>query len=84
MKCGPDSALHVPNDYQTYGGITRPVALEELAEQYVAGLHFSPHLQEGQWYASVEASVANLSEEAFEGRLELYLDGEGFVSLRCV
>ena len=25
---GPDSALHVPNDYQTYGGITRPVVLE--------------------------------------------------------
>ena len=78
---GPDSALHVPNDYQTYGGITRPVVLEELAEQYVDGLHFTPYLQEGQWYASVEASVANLSEKYFEGRLELYLDGEGFVSL---
>ena len=34
---GPDSALHVPNDYQTYGGITRPVVLEELAEQYEIG-----------------------------------------------
>ena len=25
----PESALHVPNDYYTYGGITRPAALEE-------------------------------------------------------
>ena len=39
---GPDSALHVPNDYQTYGGITRPVVLEELKDAYLTKLHFTP------------------------------------------
>ena len=78
---GPDSALHVPNDYQTYGGITRPVALEELAEQYVSCMHFTPSLQDGKWYASVEASVENLEGVPFEGRLELLLDGREFASV---
>ena len=78
---GPDSALHVPNDYQTYGGITRPVALEELAGQYVSCMHFTPSLQDGKWYASVEASVENLEGGPFEGRLELLLDGREFASV---
>ena len=78
---GPDSALHVPNDYQTYGGITRPVALEELAGQYVSCMHFTPSLQDGKWYASVEASVENLEGVPFEGRLELLLDGREFASV---
>ena len=78
---GPDSALHVPNDYQTYGGITRPVALEELAGQYVSCMHFTPSLQDGKWYASVEAFVENLEGVPFEGRLELLLDGREFASV---
>ena len=78
---GPDSALHVPNDYQTYGGITRPVALEELAGQYISGLYFTPSLQEGQWRASVRVIAENLEETPFEGRLELSLDGRSFASL---
>jgi len=27
-----DSALHVPNDYYSYGGITRPVVIEQLPD----------------------------------------------------
>ena len=36
------SALHIPNDYQSYSGISRPVVLEELKEVYIKRLHFTP------------------------------------------
>ena len=78
---GPDSALHVPNDYQTYGGITRPVALEELAGQYVSGMHFTSALRDGKWHAAAEVSVENLEEPPFEGSLELRLDDQ---TLACL
>ena len=39
---GPDSALHVPNDYYSYGGITRTVCVETLPETYIAGMHCTP------------------------------------------
>ena len=78
---GPDSALHVPNDYQTYGGITRPVALEELAGQYVSGMHFTSALRDGKWHAAAEVSAENLEETPFEGSLELRLDDQ---TLACL
>ena len=78
---GPDSALHVPNDYQTYGGITRPVVLEELVGQYVSGMHFTSALRDGKWHAAAEVSVENLEEIPFEGSLELRLDDQ---TLACL
>jgi len=36
------SALHVPNDYQSYGGISRGVVLEEVPDVYLRWVHFTP------------------------------------------
>lgn len=52
-----ESALHVPNDYRSYGGLTRPVALEYLAGAYIHHLHVTPLQEEGQWKARVKAVV---------------------------
>ncbi|MDE6851133.1 MAG: hypothetical protein K2J67_01410, partial [Lachnospiraceae bacterium] len=30
-----ESALHIPNDYMSYGGVSRPVVLEHLGEIYI-------------------------------------------------
>lgn len=68
------SALHVENDYQTYGGITRAVALEELGQVYVASLHVTPVKRDGCWYARIEARVRNLEEEPFEGSVRLIVE----------
>lgn len=32
---GEHSALHIPNDYYTYGGITRPAAVEYIPDTYI-------------------------------------------------
>lgn len=38
----PDSALHIPNDYYTYGGIIRPVVMQMLPEIYISAVRCTP------------------------------------------
>lgn len=58
-----ESALHVSNDYYSYGGITRPIAIEEIGEIFIKNVHFIPYREKGKWYASIRAWVKNLSNE---------------------
>ncbi|PAD66653.1 beta-glucuronidase [Bacillus sp. 7586-K] len=58
-----ESALHVSNDYYSYGGITRPVVMEEIGEMFIEHVHFIPYQENGKWYASISAAVRNLSSE---------------------
>lgn len=69
-----ESALHVPNDYQSYGGITRGVALERLGAVYIERLHFTPLLKAGNWYAGVEVRICGLDEAHFSGKIRLRLN----------
>lgn len=71
---GPDSALHVPNDYQSYGGISRAVVCEEVAGAFVEWIHFTPIHKENGWYGKIEVSLCNLKEEIFDGKLEICVD----------
>lgn len=57
-----ESALHIPNDYMSYGGITRPVVLEQIADVYLKQVHVTPFFLNGVWSAEVEAVVANVSD----------------------
>ncbi|MBQ8821363.1 MAG: hypothetical protein IJZ82_01855 [Lachnospiraceae bacterium] len=57
-----ESSLHVPNDYYTYGGLTRPVAMEELGDVYIKNVHFLPTLVDGKWQGTTTVKVENLSE----------------------
>lgn len=57
------SALHVPNDYMSYGGVTRPVAVEEVADVYLERIHVTPSFDGTHWHTSVDATVVNLAEE---------------------
>lgn len=72
---GVHSALHVENDYQTYGGITRGVALEELGDVWVEKLHVTPERTDGGWLAQVKAVVQNLTEKPFSGHIRFVIAG---------
>ena len=56
-RFSPESALHVPNDYMSYGGVTRPVAVEEVKGCYLERIHITPVLENGRWRAHIEATV---------------------------
>lgn len=66
------SALHIPNDYYTYGGITRPVGLEMLGDAYIKNIHFTPYMEEDGWHGKTEVTVCNLTAR----ELSVYLCGE--------
>lgn len=51
------STLHVPNDYYAYGGITRPVIIEELGDAMICALHVTPALEGDVWHARVEVRL---------------------------
>ena len=54
---GEHSALHIPNDYYTYGGITRGVCMEEIPEVYIERVHFTPQYRDGVWRGRTEVTV---------------------------
>lgn len=56
------SALHVPNDYMSYGGVSRPVVWEQVADSFIEYVHVTPCFTEGLWHVRVETAVQNLSE----------------------
>lgn len=61
------SALHVENDYQSYGGISRGVVLEQLSKHYIKQMHFTPVYKDDSWYAQLEIGIASLDNEPWKG-----------------
>ena len=71
-----DSALHFPNDYYSYGGITRPVTVEQLSDVYVKQLHITPLRTAEGWQAQAEAIVVNLSDTPMTCEVRLSIEGQ--------
>lgn len=55
------SALSVPNDYFTYGGITRGVELEYLNDYYIERVEFVPKQTANGWIAQADVIVRSLT-----------------------
>ncbi len=60
---GEQSALHIPNDYYTYGGITRPAALEIIPDVYIKNIKFIPSVQNGSVKAVTEINICSVCGE---------------------
>lgn len=72
---GEASALHIPNDYMSYGGISRGVLLEELTDTYIEYIHAVPVMEKDGWKALVSVKVKNWSATGKACRLYLDLAG---------
>lgn len=70
-----DSALHVPNDYYCYGGISRPVTVEQLDGAYIARCRVTPRRTKDGWAADAEVILRNPDAEPFCGELRIRLAG---------
>ena len=61
-----DSALHIPNDYMSYGGVSRPVVAEQIDDLYIRSVHVTPFREEEEgreiWYAKVEVVLKNIGD----------------------
>jgi len=58
-----ESSLHIPNDYMSYGGITRGVVLEELNCAYIKWIHITPEKKGDTWKAGLTLCISNVSDE---------------------
>lgn len=72
---GEHSALHIPNDYYTYGGITRPVAMELVRDVYIKNVHFTPYMKNGKWNSKIEVNIGSLSNNAIKTNVKSTLAG---------
>ncbi len=70
------SALHIPNDYYTYGGISRPVELHRVGGAYLENMAFHALRQgEGKYLAHVRVCVKAL-EDTEDMQLTVSLAGQ--------
>jgi beta-glucuronidase len=83
---GPHSALHIENDYYTYGGITRPAELQLVPEAYIDRVHAAATGGRGKWGLTVVVTVNNWSARTLRRELLVELAGEtyslGTITLR--
>lgn len=63
---GEHSSLHVPNDYYTYGGITRPVAMEMVSDVFIERVQFTPLKNDNKWSANIKVFLNNLTDDIKE------------------
>ena len=71
-----NSALHIPNDYMTYGGIIRPVVMECLASAYIHWVHVTPFMENDIWKARVEVKVENIILDALTLDIEVQIEDQ--------
>ena len=72
-RFGDDSALHVSNDYYTYGGITRPVMIEEISRACITACHVTPRRKGDAWEAKVDVTVRHFSSREQKGTLSVQI-----------
>ena len=59
----PETTLHKPNDYYSYGGIVRPVYLHLVSDVLIQSVHFTPYYDQMHWNGKTEILVKNLSDQ---------------------
>ncbi len=77
---GENSALHVPNDYMSYGGISRGVLVEELEDAYIEYIHVIPVKTDEGWCAEVSVKVSNISLCEKSCVLDIELEDGGHIT----
>jgi len=75
---GELSALHIPNDYYNYGGISRPAEIQRPpAGVFVEWLHLTPGVDGDPRRVRAVATVRSLAARPFQGSLAISPDGGG-------
>lgn len=71
---GEHSALHIENDYYTYGGITRPIEMQLVPDVFIDKLFLTPIQTDAGWSLDVRVRVKNLSEQKQTRRVTIRLE----------
>lgn len=80
----PESALHIDNDYYTYGGIIRPLIIEELPAVFIERLAFTPAREGTGWSGQIDLTITNTQAEAITAKVDLAFDEQTFMTRELV
>jgi beta-glucuronidase len=72
---GTHSALHIENDYYTYGGITRPVVAEHVPDTYIDKLFATPRRDGDRWQLDVRVRLRHDGDAARRHRVRVRCAG---------
>ncbi|MBM4149918.1 MAG: beta-glucuronidase [Lentisphaerae bacterium] len=72
---GAHSALHLPNDYYTYGGLTRPVEVQLVPELFIEKLFAVPRRDGGNWALDLRVRLRNAGATAQRRRVVAEIAG---------
>lgn len=72
---GAQSALHMENDYYTYGGITRPVEAQAIPAVFIERIAAVPRHDRSGWALDVRARVRNLGRAPARRMLRIAVAG---------
>lgn len=75
-RFSPESTLHIPNDYRSWGGITRPVILEQIDKAYIRYIHITPKMTDTGWDTDIEIELHNISAAESELKVNLTIEGK--------
>jgi beta-glucuronidase len=75
---GDHSALHKPNDYYTYGGITRPVELQHVPEVFIERVAATPKRAGRRWALEVSIELRNLGQGTVKRGVEMAIAGDEY------
>ena len=73
------STLHIPNDYYSYGGITRPVSLEEVNDVFMERVEFTPKKSGDSWKATIKVFIRNIGSENIEVVIKSILNKKAYI-----
>lgn len=76
---GEFSSLHVPNDYYTYGGLIRPVVVEEVPDAFIERVMFTPIWENEAWHADIRVVLRNIGKDTKDIELQGSLGGHSFL-----
>ncbi len=61
---GGHSALHIENDYYTYGGITRPAELQAVPDAFIERVDLAPRRTGRTWALDAAVTVRNVGRDS--------------------
>ena len=76
------SALHIPNDYMTYGGINRPVVLEQLGKAWIRWAHYTTEKVDDEWQLRAELCIQGV-DDCKDLKAQIVVNGQTLVMGQC-
>lgn len=76
-------ALNRPNDYMSYGGISRGVSMENIGDVFISKVHLTPVWEDGSWKGRVKIICTNIGDDTKEMIIKFHLHKTQYAA-KCV